>query len=106
MRTGFPAGVRLNIDAVPIESGVARVDLTANARQADDETRQALSQQIVWTLRQLPDVQAVEITAGGSRCWCRARPLRSRATPGPPSTRTACQPGRRGMPRAPMVRCA
>ncbi len=65
VRTGFPAGVRLNIDAVPIEAGVARVDLTANARQADDQTRQALSQQIVWTLRQLPDVQAVDITAGG-----------------------------------------
>ncbi|MDO8309915.1 MAG: LpqB family beta-propeller domain-containing protein [Actinomycetota bacterium] len=65
VRTGFPDGVRLNIDSVPIESGIARVDLTANARAADDETRQALSQQIVWTLRQLPDVQAVEITAGG-----------------------------------------
>jgi hypothetical protein len=65
VRTGFPAGVRLNIDSVPIEAGVARVDLTANAREADDRTRQALSQQIVWTLRQLPDVQAVDITAGG-----------------------------------------
>jgi hypothetical protein len=65
VRTGFPAGVRLNIDAVPIESGVARVDLTANARKADDRTRQAMSQQIVWTLKQLPDVQAVDITAGG-----------------------------------------
>ena len=65
VRTGFPAGVRLNIDAVPIESGVARVDLTANARQADDRARRAMSQQLVWTLRQLPDVQAVEITAGG-----------------------------------------
>lgn len=65
VRTGLPAGVRLNIDAVPIEAGIARVDLTANARAADDQTRQALSQQIVWTLRQLPDVQAVEITAGG-----------------------------------------
>ena len=65
VRTGFPQGVRLNIDAVPIENGVARVDLTANARTADDQTRRALSQQIVWTLRQLPEVQAVEITAGG-----------------------------------------
>lgn len=65
VRTGFPDGVRLNIDAVPIESGVAKVDLTPNARAADDQTRRALSQQIVWTLRQLPDVQAVEITAGG-----------------------------------------
>ena len=65
VRTGFPDKVGLNIDSVPIESGVAKVDLTANARQADDGTRQALSQQIVWTLRQLPDVKAVEITAGG-----------------------------------------
>lgn len=65
VRTGFPAGVRLNIDAVPIEAGVARIDLTANARQADDRTRQAMSQQIVWTLRQIPDVTAVSITAGG-----------------------------------------
>jgi hypothetical protein len=65
VRTGFPDGVRLNIDAVPIESGVAKVDLTPNARSADDPTRQALSQQIVWTLRQLPEVQAVDITSGG-----------------------------------------
>ena len=65
VRTGFPDGVKLNIDAVPIESGIARVDLTANARAADDATRQALSQQIVWTLRQLPDVVAVDITAAG-----------------------------------------
>ena len=65
VRTAFPAGVGLNIDAVPIESGVARVDLTANARKADDRTRRAMSQQLVWTLRQLPDVQAVEITAAG-----------------------------------------
>ncbi len=65
VRTGFPDGVKLNIDAVPIESGVAHVDLTPNARAADDQTRQALSQQIVWTLKQLPDVQSVDITAGG-----------------------------------------
>jgi hypothetical protein len=65
VRTGFPDGVRLNIDSVPIEAGVAKVDLTVGARKADDGTRQALSQQIVWTLRQLPDVQAVEITAAG-----------------------------------------
>jgi len=65
VRTGFPDGVHLNIDAVPIEAGVAKVDLTANARKADDGTRQAMTQQVVWTLKQLPDVQAVDITAGG-----------------------------------------
>jgi hypothetical protein len=41
------------------------VDLTPNVLDADDRTRVALSQQLVWTLRQLPDVQAVDITAGG-----------------------------------------
>lgn len=65
VRTGLPPGVALNIDAVPIEAGVARVDLTANALEADDRTRVALSQQLVWTLRQLPDVQSVEVTAAG-----------------------------------------
>lgn len=65
VRTGLPAGVGLNIDSVPVDAGVARVDLTANARKAGEETRQAISQQLVWTLRQIPDVQKVEITAAG-----------------------------------------
>lgn len=65
VRTGFPDGVGLNIDAVLIDGGVARVDLDAAAQVADDSARQALSQQLVWTLRQLPDVQAVDITAAG-----------------------------------------
>ena len=65
VRTGFPAKVGLNIESVPIDAGVAHVDLTANARQLDDRTRQAMAQQLVWTLRQVPDVQRVDITAAG-----------------------------------------
>jgi hypothetical protein len=65
VRTGFPDGVGLNIDAVLIDGGVARVDLDAAVQIADDAARRALSQQIVWTLRQLSDVQAVDITAAG-----------------------------------------
>lgn len=65
VRTGFPDGVDLNIDAVLVEGGVARVDLNSSVQLADDEARRALSQQLVWTLRQLPDVQAVDITAAG-----------------------------------------
>ena len=65
VRTGFPDGVTLNIDSVPIEGGVARVDLTSNARNADDSARRALSQQLVWTLKQLADVSAVDVSAGG-----------------------------------------
>lgn len=64
VRTGFPDGVTLNIDSVPIEAGVARVDLTANARNAPDSVRRALSQQLVWTLKQLSDVSAIEVSAG------------------------------------------
>lgn len=65
VRTGFPEGVDLNIDAVLVDSGVARVDLNSTAQLADDAARRALSQQLVWTLRQLPEVQAVDITAAG-----------------------------------------
>ena len=65
VRTGFPDGVDLNIDAVIIDAGIAQVDLDASAQLADDASREALSQQLVWTLRQLPDVQAVNITSAG-----------------------------------------
>ena len=64
VRTAFPPGLTLGLEAVPIEGGVARVDLGVLARSADDTVRQAMSQQIVWTLRQVPDVQSIEITAG------------------------------------------
>lgn len=65
VRTGFPDGVDLNIDAVLVGGGVAQVDLDASVQLADDASRLALSQQLVWTLRQLPEVQAVDITAAG-----------------------------------------
>lgn len=65
VRTGFPDGTGLALDAVPIDNGVARVDLTAPVLVTDDATRRALSAQLVWTLRQLPDVSSVEITALG-----------------------------------------
>jgi hypothetical protein len=66
VRTGFPPGVELAVDAVPIENGIARVNLTASVALANDAARLALSQQIVWTLRQLPKVQFVEILVNGT----------------------------------------
>lgn len=65
VRTGFPDGVTLTLDSVPIDAGVATVDLTAAVRLADDRALQALSQQLVWTLRQLPEVTSVLITSEG-----------------------------------------
>jgi hypothetical protein len=66
VRTGFPAGVELAVDAVPIENGIARVNLNASVALANDAARVALSQQIVWTLRQLPEVAFVEISVNGT----------------------------------------
>ena len=65
VRTGFPNGVGLGIESVPVVSGVAVVDLTPDVRLAGDSARQALSQQLVWTLRQVPGVSDVSITALG-----------------------------------------
>lgn len=65
VRTGFPADVGLNVDAVPIDGGVATVDLTAAALTTSDPVRQAMSQQLVWTLRQIPGIESVRITADG-----------------------------------------
>jgi hypothetical protein len=65
VRTGFPSGVGLAVESVPVDGGVARIDLTTNARLADERVRRVISQQLVWTLRQLPDVTAVDILAGG-----------------------------------------
>lgn len=65
VRTGFPANVSLAVESVPVEAGIARVDLNASAQLAPDQIRRAMAQQLVWTLRQLPDVTSISITAGG-----------------------------------------
>jgi hypothetical protein len=65
VRTAFPEGTRLAIPSVPVREGVAEVALTDEVLAADDATRQALSAQLVWTLRQLPDVTGVRMSVGG-----------------------------------------
>ena len=65
VKTAFNLGVGLNFNVVTVNSGIAHVDLTADALFAPDGQRLQMAQQIVWTLRQVPDVSAVSITAGG-----------------------------------------
>jgi hypothetical protein len=65
VRTAIPDGTTLAIDAVPIDAGTARVDLDQRVLLTNDETRRALSAQIVWTLRQVATVAAVDIRASG-----------------------------------------
>lgn len=63
--SGFPEGTRLVLDSVPVNDGVADVRLTPEVLAADDPTRQALSAQLVWTLRQLPEISGVRISVEG-----------------------------------------
>lgn len=65
VRTAFPEGTTLVLDAVPVDSGIAQVELSSQVLSADDKTRQALSAQLVWTLRGLPNVTGVRITVNG-----------------------------------------
>ena len=65
VRTAFPDGTTLAVDAVPVIDGVARVDLDPQVRLADEPTRQALSAQLAWTLRQVPGVRFLDLNAGG-----------------------------------------
>lgn len=66
VRSAFPEGTQLLVDAVPVENGVARVDLSADALTASDADRQRMAAQLVWTLTQLTEVTAVTVTVEGS----------------------------------------
>jgi len=63
--TAIPTGTKLVVDSAPITDGIVQVDLSAQAATAIDKEAQALSAQVVWTLRQLVDVTAVRITVNG-----------------------------------------
>lgn len=65
VRTGFPDGTTLAVDAVPVVEGVARVDLDPQVRLADEQTRRAFSAQLAWSLRQAPGVRLLDLNAGG-----------------------------------------
>jgi hypothetical protein len=63
--SAFPADTQLLVDSVPVENGVAHVDLTASVLDASALQREQLTAQLVWTLSKLPDVNAVSITVQG-----------------------------------------
>jgi hypothetical protein len=63
--TGAPPGTELALGAVPVNGGIARVELTDEALSATDAQRRDLAAQLTWTLTQLPEVSAVSIEVGG-----------------------------------------
>jgi Lipoprotein LpqB beta-propeller domain/Sporulation and spore germination len=65
VRSAFPSGTALSVPSAPVQDGVVQVDLSDTVLDASLNDLQLLSAQLVWTLRQLPGVSAVRITAGG-----------------------------------------
>lgn len=64
--TGFPDGVRLAVDAVPVLAGVATVTLSSPAGSTDVPRRQQIYAQLSATLTALPGVSAVAVDVQGS----------------------------------------
>ncbi len=64
VRSAIPAGTELVTGEVPVRESTARVELSAEAAAASPQQRERLAAQIVWTLRQVPGVEQVAITAG------------------------------------------
>lgn len=65
VRTAFPSGAALQVSAVPVVDGVAAVDLSDNVARSSSTDRALMSAQIIHTLRQVTEISAVRITAGG-----------------------------------------
>lgn len=66
-RSEVPTGTRLTVDSVPVESGVATVDLSVNRLSTDPAVRQNLWAQFVATLTQAPGVQRVALSVEGAK---------------------------------------
>jgi hypothetical protein len=63
--TAFPRGSSLEVSSVPVRDGIARVNLDASVLQADGAARARMSAQLVWTLKQLPEFQGLQLTVEG-----------------------------------------
>jgi hypothetical protein len=65
VQTAFPLGTGLEVASVPVRGGLATVRLDATALRGDADARVGMSAQIVWTLRQLLDIERIRILGAG-----------------------------------------
>jgi hypothetical protein len=65
VHSAFPAGTKLSYSSVPITSGIAQVDLSAEVLAASKVERSELSAQLVATLSAIPGVTGVRISVLG-----------------------------------------
>ncbi len=64
--TGVPVGTKLAVNAVPVENGVAQVNLSTQALEADPDDRTAMWAQLTATLGQVAGVSSVSLSAEGA----------------------------------------
>ncbi|HEX3005579.1 MAG TPA: LpqB family beta-propeller domain-containing protein [Angustibacter sp.] len=64
--SGAPGMTTLGVDAVPTSDGTAQIDLSSSALTATPEQRQQLWAQLTASLRQLPTVSGISLTAEGA----------------------------------------
>ncbi|MBO3133538.1 GerMN domain-containing protein [Dermatophilus congolensis] len=65
VRSGFPSGTTLAVDAVPVGNGVATMDLTGRALAMNSSERHTAWAQTLRTMRQAGTVDRVAMTAEG-----------------------------------------
>jgi hypothetical protein len=66
VRSDIAVGTRLTVDAVPLDNGVATVDLTATKQGGEPVRRQNLWAQFFATLSQVPGVSRIALKVEGS----------------------------------------
>lgn len=62
---GYPPGSALTVEAVPVENGLAQVDLNTRVLQMDSSSRRAAWAQALQTMRQVPGIDDVALTVEG-----------------------------------------
>ncbi len=73
--TAFPQGTQLEVQSVPVRDGLATVSLDDAVLAANQDAREQMSAQIVWTLKQLgSQINRVRITAGGDDRFVQGAP--------------------------------
>jgi Lipoprotein LpqB beta-propeller domain/Sporulation and spore germination len=65
VRSSFPTGTRLRSPVTVDGAGVATVDLSGEATRATVAERARQSAQLMWTLRQFPEVEAMRLLISG-----------------------------------------
>ncbi len=75
VESAFPSDTTLRSVPIPVRDGVAMVDLSPEASNASQDERQAMSAQLIWTLRHAGrEIRAVRISVRGGPLFIETAP--------------------------------